>query len=90
MNSRNRYRNKTVRSDFWNVILNILRDRKGSFEPKVVQNYENDISGIDIFHTLINKITDRVNKFINETFKTDKYGLLRNNLFTYEKLYNYQ
>lgn len=36
------------------------------------------------------KITDRVNKFINETFKTDKYGLLRNNLFTYEKLYNYQ
>lgn len=86
-NSRNGYRNKTVRSDFGNVTLSIPRDRNGSFEPKVVQNYENDISdieehvidmyskgmstrdiasylksiyGIDISHTLVAKITDRV------------------------------
>ena len=38
----------------------IPRDRNGSFEPKVVQNYENDIYGIDIYHTLVAKITDRV------------------------------
>lgn len=37
-----------------------------------------------------NKISDRVSKFINKTFEADKYGLLRNNLFTYEELYNYQ
>lgn len=46
-NSRNGYRNKTVRSDFGDVTPNIPRDKNGSFEPKVVQNYENDISRIE-------------------------------------------
>lgn len=86
-NSRNGYRNKKIRSDFGEVTLSIPRDRKGDFEPKVVQNYENDISGIeeqvigmyskgmstrdiashlksiygiDVSHTLVAKITDRV------------------------------
>ena len=66
---------------------NITRDRNGDFEPKVIRNYENDISGIenqvigmyskimstrdisshlksiygiDIYHSLIAKITDKV------------------------------
>ena len=46
-NSRNGYRNKKVRSDFGEVTISIPRDRKGDFEPRVIQNYENDISGIE-------------------------------------------
>ncbi|EGT2208284.1 IS256 family transposase, partial [Clostridioides difficile] len=81
------YRNKNVKSDFGEITLNIPRDRNGDFEPKVIRNYENDISGIenqvigmyskgmstldisshlksiygiDMSHSLIAKITDRV------------------------------
>ncbi|WP_227826831.1 transposase, partial [Clostridioides sp. ZZV15-6383] len=42
---RNGYRNKNVKSDFGEITLNIPRDRNGDFEPKVIRNYENDISG---------------------------------------------
>lgn len=86
-NSRNGYRSKKVKSDFGEVKLSIPRDRNGDFEPKVIKNYENDISGIedqvigmyskgmstrdisthlksiygiDVSHTLVSKITDRV------------------------------
>ncbi len=86
-NSRNGYRNKKVRSDFGEVDISIPRDRNGDFEPRVIRNYENDISGIedqiigmyskgmstrdisshlksiygiDISHTLVSKITDRI------------------------------
>ena len=73
--------------------LNNPRDRNGNFQPRVIQNYENDISGIedqvigmyskgmstrdisshlksiygiDISHTLVSKITDRVLPLANE------------------------
>lgn len=46
-NSRNGYRSKRVKSDFGEVKLNIPRDRNGNFQPRVIQNYENDISGIE-------------------------------------------
>ena len=86
-NSRNGYRSKKVKSDFGEVKLSIPRDRNGDFEPRVIKNYENDISGIedqiigmyskgmstrdisthlksiygiDVSHTLVSKITDRV------------------------------
>lgn len=86
-NSRNGYREKKVKSDFGEVQISIPRDRNGDFEPRVVRNYENDISGIedqvigmyskgmstrdisshlksiygiDVSHTLVSKITDRV------------------------------
>lgn len=86
-NSRNGYRSKKVKSDFGEVTLSIPRDRTGDFEPKVIKNYDNDISGIedqvigmyskgmstrdisshlksiygiDVSHTLVSKITDRV------------------------------
>ncbi|MBJ9785501.1 IS256 family transposase, partial [Clostridioides difficile] len=86
-NSRNGYRNKNVKSDFGEITLNIPRDQNGDFEPKVISNYKNDISGIenqvigmyskgmstrdisshlksiygiDISHSLVAKITDRV------------------------------
>lgn len=86
-NSRNGYRSKKVKSDFGEVKLSIPRDRNGDFEPRVIKNYDNDISGIedqvigmyskgmstrdisshlksiygiDVSHTLVSKITDRV------------------------------
>ena len=86
-NSRNGYRNKKVRSDFGEVGISIPRDRQGSFEPRIIKNYENDISGIEeqiigmyskgmstrdisahinsiygieVSHSLVSKITDRV------------------------------
>ena len=86
-NSRNGYRNKNVKSDFGQVGISIPRDREGSFEPRIIKNYENDISGIeeqiigmyskgmstrdisahinsiygiDVSHSLVSKITDRV------------------------------
>ena len=86
-NSRNGYRSKKVKSDFGEIQINIPRDRNGDFEPKVIRNYENDISGIedqvigmyskgmstrdisshlksiygiDVSHSLVSNITDRV------------------------------
>lgn len=86
-NSRNGYRSKKVRSDFGEVKLSVPRDRNGEFEPIVIENHNNDISGIegqiigmyskgmstrdisthlksiygmDISHSLVSKITDRV------------------------------
>lgn len=46
-NSRNGYRSKKVISDFGEIDLNIPRDRNGDYEPKVIKNNENDISGIE-------------------------------------------
>lgn len=92
-NSRNGHRTKKVKSDFGEVKLSIPRDRNGDFEPRVVKNYDNDISGIedqvigmyskgmstrdisthlksiygiDVSHTLVSKITDRVLPLANE------------------------
>ena len=41
-NSRNGHRSKKVRSDFGEVGISIPRDRQGSFEPRIIKNYEND------------------------------------------------
>ena len=46
-NSRNGSRNKNIKSDFGQVGISIPRDREGSFEPRIIKNYENDISGIE-------------------------------------------
>ena len=46
-NSRNGHRTKNVKSDFGEVGISIPRDRQGSFEPRIIKNYENDISGIE-------------------------------------------
>ena len=39
-NSRNGHRSKKVRSDFGEVGISIPRDRQGSFEPRIIKNYE--------------------------------------------------
>lgn len=46
-NSRNGYTSKTVRSELGPVTLEIPRDRKGKFEPKIVPKYKRDVSGIE-------------------------------------------
>lgn len=46
-NSRNGYTKKTVRSELGPVELDVPRDRKGEFVPKIVPKYKRDISGIE-------------------------------------------
>lgn len=46
-NSRNGYTTKTVRSELGPVQLEIPRDRKSEFEPKIVPKYKRDVSGIE-------------------------------------------
>ena len=86
-NYRNGYSSKTIESSFGEVGLDIPRDRKAQFEPKVVKKYETvcneldkkiiglyacgmsvrdiqsemeELYGIDVSHSMISKITDKV------------------------------
>ena len=46
-NSRNGYYDKTVRSELGPVKLNIPRDRKGEYEPKIIPKNDRSITGIE-------------------------------------------
>jgi len=46
-NCRNGYSTKTVRSERGPVQLEIPRDRKGEFEPRIAPKYKRDVSGIE-------------------------------------------
>ena len=46
-NSRNGYTQKTVKTQFGEMEIDIPRDREGEFEPKIVPKYKRDISGIE-------------------------------------------
>ncbi|GFR36100.1 IS256 family transposase [Thermobrachium celere] len=46
-NSRNGYTQKTVKTQFGEMEIDIPRDRNGEFEPKIVPKYKRDISGIE-------------------------------------------
>lgn len=46
-NERNGYSQKTVKSQFGELELDIPRDRKAEFEPKIVPKYKKDISGLE-------------------------------------------
>jgi len=46
-NSRNGYSKKTVKSELGTVELNIPRDRKSEFEPKIVPKYQRNVTGIE-------------------------------------------
>ncbi len=46
-NSRNGYSTKKLKSEFGPVQIDIPRDRKGEFEPKIVPKYKRDVSGIE-------------------------------------------
>ena len=46
-NTRNGHSTKKVKSKVGEIELEIPRDRKGKFEPQIVQKYQKDISGIE-------------------------------------------
>src|SRR5882672_2641879 len=46
-NSRNGVGPKTLKGDFGEVEIEVLRDRKGSFEPKIVAKHQRRFSGFD-------------------------------------------
>lgn len=46
-NRRNWYNKKTVKSQYGDIELDILRDREGDFEPVIVHKNTRDISGIE-------------------------------------------
>ena len=46
-NSRNGYSKKNVKSELGTVELNIPRDRKGEFEPKIVSKYQRTVTSIE-------------------------------------------
>lgn len=46
-NSRNGYTPKTLKSEFGEVEVQVPRDRKGEFEPKIIPKYQRNISGIE-------------------------------------------
>ena len=43
-NSRNGYSQKTMHTSYGDMELDILRDRKGGFEPQVIKKYQNTIT----------------------------------------------
>ena len=46
-NTRNGYSPKKVKSKYGKLELNVPRDRKSEFEPKIVKKYQRDISGLE-------------------------------------------
>lgn len=46
-NSRNGYTQKTVKTKFGEMEIDIPRDREGEFEPKIIPKYKRDISEIE-------------------------------------------
>ena len=46
-NTRNGYRNKTLRTSQGELDIEIPRDRTGEYEPKIVPNYKKDISDLE-------------------------------------------
>jgi len=46
-NCRNGYSTKTLKSEFGEVEIQIPRNRKGEFEPKIIPKYQRNVSGIE-------------------------------------------
>ncbi|WP_408633780.1 transposase, partial [Paramaledivibacter caminithermalis] len=46
-NKRNGYANKTIKTKYGELDINVPRDRNGEFEPIVVPKNKRDISGIE-------------------------------------------
>jgi putative transposase len=46
-NIRNGYSSKSLKTKYGNIEMDIPRDRKGEFEPKIVPKYQRNISGIE-------------------------------------------
>jgi putative transposase len=46
-NSRNGYTPKKIKSEFGEVDIQVPRDRKGEFQPKIVPKYQRNVAGIE-------------------------------------------
>ena len=46
-NSRNGSSSKTLRSEYGEIDIDVPRDRKGEYEPKIVPKYQREIKGLD-------------------------------------------
>ena len=46
-NSRNDYSKKTVKTELVPVEINILRDRNGEFEPRIIPKHQRSVNGIE-------------------------------------------
>ena len=46
-NSRNGVSSKTIKGDFGEVVIDVPRDREGSFEPKIVAKHQRRFTGFD-------------------------------------------
>lgn len=46
-NRRNGYTNKTVKSTYGDITIDVPRDREGSFEPRAIPKRSRDVSGIE-------------------------------------------
>ncbi len=46
-NSRNGYSPKTIKSEYGEVQIQVPRDRKGEFEPKIIPKYKRNVPGIE-------------------------------------------
>jgi transposase-like protein len=46
-NSRNGYNQKTIKSEFGEIPIQIPRDRNGEFTPKIIPKYQRNVSGIE-------------------------------------------
>ena len=46
-NSRNGARSKTLKGDFGEAVIEVPRDRNGTFEPKIVGKHERRFMGLD-------------------------------------------
>jgi transposase-like protein len=46
-NSRNGYSSKTLKSEFGEVEIQVPRDRKGEFQPKIIPKYQRNVTGIE-------------------------------------------
>lgn len=46
-NSRNGCSGKTLRSEYGEIDIDVPRDRKGEYEPKIVPKYQREIKGLD-------------------------------------------
>lgn len=46
-NKRNGHSSKTIKSQYGEFQIDVLRDREGEFEPKLIPKYQRDISSIE-------------------------------------------
>ena len=73
-NSRNGYSRKTVHSSFGDMDLEVPRDRKGEFEPQLIQKHQNTLTQ-DIEAKIISMYAKGMSTGDIENHIKDLYGI---------------